>query len=504
MAREDTDLPFGDAFSPKQLDTGDGRDALPVVLELVAKHEGNPDAFDEAVRQTFFPDDDGTRSKNVRLGLSPSGYRIVDDAFEFTALGEELYELRNDSERLYERFAQHILRNLHGLKGIEIVEDLRAQGKKTTNENVKQEFREQYDFHIDRTSNHWSQMRAWLAKAGIVNTGTHLYDIDRTRVEELIGIDSEDILELDGLTDEQQAFLRALALINPQGAIKNRVVREIAEEAYGVDIEQSNISRKTLDPLEEAGYIEWTHVSGKPNLVEPTEKFDAEVLKPVLDDLAERTGVPRNVLRKTFEEVLGELDQENAHEKGVALETLAVKIGRLLGLEFAGWRVRGRETGGSEVDVVFDDIGTVFNRVQIQCKNTPSQQLEAKHVARDVGITRTLQTNTVLLIARGGVSTEAQRFADRVMQHENLAIFFLTDEDIANLDTDTDHLLNVLRGESRRAHGIKKLGLREGIEDDTEVDLTEREDVALRKYQAELDDIDQGKDAQLTDFGDER
>jgi hypothetical protein len=500
MVRKDTDLPFGDAFSPKQLDTKDSRGALAVLLELADKHEGDPDAFDQEIIDRFFPDDDGTRSKNVRLGLQPAGYGIVDKDFEFTELGEELYDLRDDPDELHDRFAQHILRNLHGLKGIEIIEDLEAQGKPTTNANLKDEFEKQYGFHIDRTSNHWSQMRAWLAEAGVVNTGTHHYDIDRERIEELIGVGSEDVLEIDGLTDSQQAFLRALTLLDPDGPIKNAVVRKVAEEAYGVEISQSNISRRTLDPLQEEGYIEWEHVSGKPNLVETTEKFDAEILKPVLEDVTARTGVPRHVLRKSYAELLDDLDEGNNHERGVALETLTVKLGRTLGLEFVGWRVRGRETGGSEVDVVFDDLGTIFNRVQVQCKNV-KKQLEARHIAREVGITRTLQTNTVLMIARNGVSSKAEQFAARVMQKENLAVVFIDGDDLLKLDQNTDHLFTALRGESRRIHRLKRLSSQE-VEEEEEQQMADREQEALDKY---ADDISEGvedeaEDASITDF----
>ena len=485
MARHDTDLPFGDAFSPAQLHTDDDRPELAVVLEMAKKYEGQEDEFDEAIRETFFPSDvDTTRAKNVRLGLKDRGYKITDDDFYFTDIGEELYELRDDPDELYDRFAQHILRNLHGLKGIEIVEDLEAEGRKTVNDNVKEEFKQQYDFHIDETSNHWSQMRAWLSEAGVVNKGTHRYDIDRTRIEELIGVDSEDIVELDGLTEQQQAFLRALALIDPPEEVKSRTVKRIAEKAYGVDISQSNISRRTLDPLEEAGYIEWEHVSGKPNLIKTTDKFDGKILKPVLDDLSERVGVPRHVLRLSFEEVMEELDSDSTHEKGVALETLTVKTGRLLGLEFVGWRVRGRKTGGSEVDVVMDEIDTTFNRWQIQCKNTKSQ-LESKQIAREVGIARILQTNTILMIARGGVSQDAKQYANQVMRHENISIMFLTGGDIEELDENTDHLLTVLRGEARRIHNIKRLDRREVEQEDT-MDLIDREDEALEDFEEEL------------------
>lgn len=500
MARHDTDLPFGDAFGPNQLHTGDDREELAVVLELIEKYEGDEDGFDQAVIETFFPDDDGTRAKNVRLGVrSPSGYGITDEHLYFTDLGRDLYELRDDPEKMYARFARHILRDLHGLKGIEIIEDLRAQGKSTKNANLKEEFRDQYGFHIDRTSNHWSQMRGWLSKAGVVNTGTHHYEINRGRIQELIGADSEMILDLDDLNDEQQAFLRAMALVNPDGMVKNVHIRKIAEEAYGVDISQSGIKKSMLDPLEEAGYIEWEHVSGKPNLVGPTEKFDAEVLKPILEDLAERTGVSRSVLRKSYEELLEEMDDGNAHERGVALETLAVKLGRMIGLEFVGWRVRGRKTGGSEVDVIFDDLGPLYNRVQIQCKNV-DKQLSSKHIAREVGISRMLQTTTILMIAREGLSSDAELFANRIMQHENLAIVFLEGDDLDRLDEEPAHLLDVLRKESGRIHGIKRLGGKEGVEDDDETTLSEREQEAMEEFEEEVGDMGHGDDSRLSDF----
>lgn len=497
MARDDTDLPFGDAFSVNQIEVGDGENELRSILELAREHEGRPDQFDKVIEEEFFSTPDV--AKNVRLGLGPAGYEIVNEDFQLTELGKELYELRKDTDQMYDRFAKYILQNLHGLKAIEIIEDLRAQGRQTVNENIKEEFRKQYDFHINESSNHWSQMRSWMAQAGIVNTGTHHYDIDRSKIEELIGVDSDDILELDELSDEQQAFLRALALIDPDGQIKNSVVKAIAEEAYGVDISQSKISSRILDPLKDSGYIDWQHVSGKPNLVEVTDEFEAEVLKPVLEDLAERTGIPRAVLRLSFDEIQEQMDADSTHERGVALETLTVKIGRLLGLEFAGWRVRGRETGGSEVDVVMDSLGVTFNRFQIQCKNT-KKQLEAKHVAREVGLARTLQTNTILMVARGGISSNAEQYANRVMQYENIAILFLYGDDLDEFDGNENHLLTVLRGQSRRVQNIKRLGREDMVEEDEEGEMEDREKEALENHADELREA-AGSQGLLDDFG---
>ena len=434
--------------------------------------------------------------------MGPAGYGIVDDGFEFTELGQDLYEIRDDSEKLHDRFARHILLELDGLKVLELVEDLRAAGRQTTNDNVKQGLRDQYDMHIDKTSNHWSQMRAWLSEAGLVNTGTHRYEIEWSKVEDLTGMSSDELLELDGLTDEQRAFLHTLAILDPNGYIQNTAVRKVAEEIHGVDISQSNVSDLTLNPLEELGYIKWknpSEVTGKPNLVKTTDEFDAEVLDPILEDVADRVGIPRHVLRLSFEEVLEQLDSESTYEKGVALETLAIKLGRLLGLDFAGWRVRGQKTGGAEVDAVMDSIANTFNRWQIQCKNT-QKQVRSKHIAREVGISRTLQTNTILMIARGGVTDEGKRFAARVMQHENISILFIDDSDLRELDERPEKLLETLRGESKRIQRYKRLSL---DDERTEEKRDPRE--VLDEYEEEIEKAteDTGKTIDLSSFADD-
>lgn len=499
MARAKTDLPVGDAFAPaqvgKRLDNADFGDyeieytdeELPVLLELGKQFEGDPDGFDKAIEDLFFSDPD--RAFTVRTGMAENGYQIMDESFEFTEVGEELYELRDDYEELYDRFAQHILRNLDGLKGIEIIEDLEAQGRRTINDNLKEEFRKQYDYHIDETSNHWSQMRAWMSKAGIINTNTHHYNVDRAKIEELLGIDEDIALDLDELGANERAFLRALALVNPDSQIQNSVIKQIAEEAFGVDISQSKIGANLLDPLEKKGFIEWEHRNGKPNLVEEGERFEKDALVPVLENLSERSGVPRRVLRKSYGELLEDMNSDSTYDKGVALETLSVKLGRMLGLEFVGWRVRGRETGGSEVDVVMDKVGLTYSRVQIQCKNIKGK-LQTKHVAREVGVSRMLQTNTIMMITRGGVTTDARRFANRIMHEENLAILFLTGEDIEEIDENPNHLQNIIQGKTRRIHNRKQLGGRDMVdkdEDDDEPDEVS-EDSVLREFENEIED----------------
>ncbi|QIB75221.1 hypothetical protein G3I44_13565 [Halogeometricum borinquense] len=498
MARENTDLPFGDAFSINQLDLDDDEPSqLVYVLELAKKHEGDPDAFDDAIADRF--DMQPYRAKNVRLGISDAGYQIMNDSteFEFTEFGEELHDLIDDEDELYDQFAVHILQNLHGQKVINVIMDLRSEGKSRKFDNIRKELEDRYELHIDQTSNHWSQMRGWLYKADVIqNLRSPSYDINWTKIEDLTGANSDLILELSDLTGEQQAYLRALAIIDPDGEIEGTKVREVAESEFEIEIDQNSIVGNVLDPLEEAGYL--THdkpTRGKPRVVEPTDKFESEVVSPLLDDLADYVGAPRSALRKSFAELLEELDEGTKYERGVALEVLAIKIGRLLNLDYTAWRARGRNTSGNEVDVVMDSVDLTFQRWQIQCKNTKSK-LSIDEVTREVGISRRLKTDVILIIGREGVTSDARRFADLTMSDENLTIVFLDDQDIMRLDQSPEHLINKLQGEARRAKSFKRLGDGQMVEvsermvsdeDEEEVEETDVDDL-LDNEQPSLDE----------------
>lgn len=47
------------------------------------------------------------------------------------------------------------------------------------------------------------------------------------------------------------------------------------------------------------------------------------------------------------------------------------------------------ETEESKVDIVMDDLGLTYSRVQIQCKNI-KYKLQTKHIAREVVVSRTI------------------------------------------------------------------------------------------------------------------
>jgi len=115
-----------------------------------------------------------------------------------------------------------------------------------------------------------------------------------------------------------------------------------------------------------------------------------------------------------------------------------------------------------------------------------------------VGIASILQTNTVLMIARGGISSRAEQFANQVMGHGNLSIIFLTGEEIEALGDDTINLDTALRGQVRKIHNLKKLDQGE-IDDAGDTDLLERESAALEDFSDELEVMEDSQEA-LKDF----
>ena len=459
MTRQETDLPFGDAFSPGSLQDEDRNCVLPFVLETFKEHERDCEGFDQAMADQFYSDssDPLTTAKNVRLGMK--NYELITEDCQFTAIGQELYELREDKENLYDRFAEHILLNLDGVKVMDIIRDLQMAGEQTTTSNIYRELDRQYDIYVHEGSTHWNQMRGWLAEADLINTRTHHIKVDWEKLDRLVGVDRESRLRISGLSEAQQAFLKTLAAINPDEPIPNNEVRDLAEDAHDVYIDHKSTTSDILDPLQDAGFIEYestVDVTGKASVVSLTDKFDAEVLDPVMENIVERSGVPRSVLRQSFSEIREQMGSDLAPVKGQALEALAIKIGLLLDLNFVGWQVRGTETGGAEVDVVMDWAGVGFTRWQIQCKNT-QKRLRTKHVAKEVGLARMLQSNIILMISRSDVVPDAQQYAKKIIRDENLTILFLTGEDLDDLEENPSKLTEAIKKQTQEVHRLKSL-----------------------------------------------
>lgn len=456
-----SDLPFGSEFSPSQI-------KLPEMMQLLEDQAGDLTAIEAAIRQTYFASHGGsdpsraaknqkTLAMNSRLGLQ--AYGILDDHGNLTPFGKELLAKKDDEGELYGHLAKHILLNLHGMTLVRCIQDMVAAGEQVNLTTLREALAAR-GVHYPPGGKHPSMMRLWLAKAGIF-LGSR-WQVDPHRVEAVLGINPDEFEVLADFTTEQRAFLRALANTgeaDPQPA--NEIVR-LATATYGVKFPEKSLPKLVLQALEEAGYITATKTTtgrgAKPFLVAPTSKLIADVVEPLLEQLKGQTD-PKllALLRLPISEIIEDMDSPDRYKAGLALEAMAFKIMRLLDMTYVATRLRANQTGGAEVDLVFEAARLVFSRWQVQCKNTARVSLD--DVAKEVGLTHFMKSNVIVMVTTGEIGGEARRYANKIMAESNLAIVMLDGSDLTAISTSPPAIVRAFEREARHAMSLKKLDL---------------------------------------------
>lgn len=460
VSRAKSDIPFGSEFSPSQID-------LPVILEIIKKHEGDVHALEGAILKRYFSkhaegreDEEGKYNRgklanNCKLGLI--AYGVIDRSAKFTPFGKALYDLRSDEKELYHALARHILLHLNGMALVQCIQDMTVAGEEVNLTTLREGLAAR-GLHYPSGGKHPSMVRLWLAKAGVV-VGKR-WQIDEIRLQEILGTGPSDFGLLARFTPEQRAFLRALAntgVTTPQPA--NEIAR-LAAATYGVRFPEKSLPKLVLNALVEAGYITAEKTTAgrgaKPFLIAPSKKLVADIIGPLIDQLKDQTD-PKllDLLKKPLETILAEMISADRYVSGLALEALAFKLMRLLDMTYVATRLRAQATGGAEVDLIFESARLVFSRWQVQCKNTGRVSLD--DVAKEVGLTHFLKSNVIVVVTTGEIGAEARRYANKVMRDSNLAIVMLDGGDLAAIKSNAPAIIDVFNREARYAMKLKVL-----------------------------------------------
>jgi site-specific DNA-methyltransferase (cytosine-N4-specific) len=450
-----SDLPFGSEFSPSQVN-------LKEALEIANEHHGDWRAFEAALKDRYFAqnltndENKGKLANNMKLAMF--AYGLIDRDVEFTELGRRLYEIRAQADRIHIEFARHILKNLHGTTLVQCVLDMQA-GIKTVDLERLRAWLEERKIHFPRGGKHPSIMRLWLEKAGVFATG---WRVNEARFHEVLGISIAEVEALATLTAEQRAYLKTLGNMPGAGPYPSNEIEKLATATYGIRFSEKNLPKTVLYPLAEAGLItlqRGTTADGrgaKPFRVTGTDKLQAEIIGPLLAQLEQQLDSDiRPLLRKPLAEVLADLNADDKHLRGLALEALAFKLMRLIDLTYVATRLRGTATGGAEVDVIFESSRLVFSRWQVQCKNTDRVSLD--DVAKEVGLTHLLKSNVIVIVSTGEIGQEARKYANKVMTDSNLCVVMVNGQDIAEIETNPAAIVDVFNREAKHAMKIKAI-----------------------------------------------
>lgn len=434
MPRTASRIPVGTQFSPDLL-------SLPDLVAALVLYGGNRDALEAAltspparIRPYAKPPTRRMRGLPVEAAIQ---YGLLEEGtLQATDLTHALAAL--SGLPLYEAFARHILLNLHGLRVVEGAQEMVLDGRSVTGDSLARYLTEQ-GFPVTEHNTAINTMRMWLARAGLYplsGRGEGAWRADPVVKERLVGLSDDSIGALAGFTPPQVAFALSLARRGPTTGeeLLAADVRDLAETSYGVRVGRGSLPNEVLRPLQDAGLITYRTggtAGGKSARLSITPTFDAEVLVPFLERTIHDLDAD---LTRYFQtrpaDISHDLMGPDRYAAGRALEAFVVFLMRLLGLRFVGWRRRAQETGFGEVDVLMAGlIGALPTTWQIQCKNTPSQQVRHEDIAREVGLLHLTRATHILVVANARYTEDARKFAEETMLFSPVTIFLLDQTD---------------------------------------------------------------------------
>lgn len=446
---KENELPFGSQFSPNIVDLQD-------VLRFTSENEGKRiSEFVSLLADRYFSlsSTPVKMAGNMKIALTSYGI-ITDGDIFFTDMGRELFEIK-DAEELYATFAKKILLYMNGLKLIETLRQLYLNGETATNRSVNNALIAQ-GFQLRQTSNNAQVMKLWLEKAQVLNG----WIVNEARLSELVNIESETIGPLRELPPDQYYFLLALCNAASNVPLVATDVRDLATATFNYEFDEKSFANSVIKPLHDKGLILAEKTTGgrgaKPYMVSLTEKTKQEVIRPLLDQFKDQVGSPLlEAYCKSFSALREEIDSADKYKKGLALEAFAIKIMRIIGLDFIKTRYRDIQIGGAEVDVLFDSTRLLYNRWQVQCKNTAVVTIDM--VAKEVGLSHMLKSNAIVIMTTGHLTADAKLYTRRIMEDMNLCILTLQKEDIDSIIENPTSIVSIFNTQAENVKKIKIL-----------------------------------------------
>lgn len=443
-------LPFGTQFSPNQIH-------LPRLLQLVVDNEGDETApLIETIATTFFSDNAASQRRtmagNCKNSLVSYGIMESGGGVHITTFGRQLYEITDEAEQC-DTLVKHMLMNLNGMVLIDALRSMSRNGEKITKETVAAKLNTM-GFELSQTSNNIPVMKLWLNKAGVLRA----WRVDEHKLSELTELTEAEFRLLKMLSPEQYYFLRTLCNVDSLEFQKAADVRRLATATFGITFRQSDFSKAVIHPLEQKGLIEvqrtTTGHGARTPLIKISDLSRREIVMPLLQQLEGRTDDEViEYLQKPLADLRNDINSDDTYLKGLALEAFAIKMMRTIGLDFIQTRLKGSETAGAEVDVLFDSSCLLYTRWQVQCKNTARVSLD--QIAKEVGLSHVLKTNAVVIMTTGVISEAARAYATQIMRAMNLCIIMVEGTDIGAIIEEPTKILDVFNRESLNAKHIK-------------------------------------------------
>ena len=169
-------------------------------------------------------------------------------------------------------------------------------------------------------------------------------------------------------------------------------------------------------------------------------------------------GVPddlRPLMDTPLDEIVSGLKANSTHDKGMALELLALRIATDATLIPLRFRLLANETGGAEVDLVAEGVHLHFSRWLFQCKNTKTVALA--DLAKEIGMAVMLRAHVAVMVTTGRFASSVETYARELMDTHPLQVILIDGQLIEIYkDRGLGHLLEFLKGQAEATMRVKR------------------------------------------------
>ena len=421
-------LPNMNEFSPGTLDTS----SIKEVLQIVEPFQNNNGSLDEMldaiqkrpkIQKTTDPKQRKVRARNVLIGMSQCGLLQKENGRIIPALTDAAKELLTQTEKAAsDQFSKYLLLEAHGLELLDAVSMIKARGETVDLQAIRDELRSR-QFVVTENEGNASKIRQWLEASGLVSDDWRIHDEELTT---LIGVGAGFLQVWNGLTRAQRVFAKqakALDIVNAGSWLQVRQIKGLCEKSHGRNIfPEGKLRDKVIAPLVTLGLLEVQGTgggrggdSGETRVCEPLRNLSIELPAEGL------SGIPvdlRDKLSTPLSQIFLDLKSATTHTRGLALELLALRLVRDIGLFPVCFRERSAKTQEAEVDLIAQGVHLHYSRWLVQCKNTKS--VEVSDIAKEVGMAVVLKAQVILMVTTGTFRRTVKAYANGLATSSNL------------------------------------------------------------------------------------
>lgn len=332
-------------------------------------------------------------------------------------------------------FCTEIINNQNGNKLIEAIRNLNQRGNLATKETLQTELQRLGVTDLANNTTDHTTLKNWMIQAEIVIEVKKGYPtIDDKVLKLLTGISSTEANELQTLTLGQQVFLHLLRklYVTSAGPFNIEGLYTECRATSPHEFASANLAKAVKKPLSAAGWIELIKKTGsgrggKSGWILGTEKLLSIPIESVIPNF--NATVPGDLygkLQTPFSQIKSWLEGDDAHQGGLGLELLALRIILDLRLTPRGFRVRSKDTSYAEVDVTAEGEHLMFSRWTFQCKRIDAtRNVCLGDVAKEVGIAMHMRAHVIVMVSTGGFTKDAYAYAKEMTRASHLQFVFL-------------------------------------------------------------------------------